>query len=226
MKSFTSLSKLLGHYLFGSNFVYEMHVSVSALTVAGRIGDGYCLHALLQAGADVNASNKKGYTAIHYASERNYRDCLDLLLQAGADVNAVDNSGYTALHCAAFRGDFTFVKKLLYAGADVNIKDVETNTALHQATTRNHSKCASILICAGADVNLLSESEKSTLRNGEVECGLSLMDLSREAVRNHLLLVNQPKNLLQTIPQLPLPNVVVEYLLYNVSINDDQVVPT
>ena len=200
--------------------------SLSALIVAGRIGDGYCVHTLLQAGADVNATNKKGYTAIHYASERNYGDCLDILLQAGANVNTVDNSGSTALHSAAFRGDCTFVKKLLYAGADVNIKDTETNTALHQATKRNRSKCASLLISAGADVNLLNCTEKSAYGNGEGEYGLTLMDLCREAVRNHLLLVNQQKNLWQTIPQLPLPNVVIEYLLYNVSINDDQLVPT
>ena len=200
--------------------------SLSALVVAGRIGDGYCLHTLLQAGADVNATNKKGYAAIHYAAERNYKDCLDILLEAGADVNAVDNSGSTALHYAAFRGDCTFVKKLLYAGADVNIRDTDTNTALHQAAKRNRGKCASLLISAGADVNLLNATEKSAYGNGEVECGLSLMNLSREAVRNHLLLVNQQKNLLQTIPQLPLPNVVIEYLLYNVSTNDDQLIPT
>ena len=191
--------------------------------MAGRIGDGYCLHTLLQAGANVNARNRKGYAAIHYASERNYKDCLDLLLQAGADVNAVDNSGSTALHYAAFRGDYIFVKKLLCAGADVNIKDAKTNTALHQASSRNHNKCATLLISAGAEVNFF---DATGIKNEDEEFELSLMDLSREAVRSHLLQVNQHGNLLQTIPQLPLPNLVIEYLLYNVSINDDQLVPT
>ena len=186
---------------------------VSALVVAGRIGDLCCLDILLQAGADVNAKNSKGYTAIHYASERNYEDCLNVLLASGADVNVVNNTGSTPLHLAAYyRGDVTLTRVLLRAGADVNAQDEKTFTALHYAIIRNHSECESVLRSAGARVNYVSEAPEET--------DLSLMHLCREAVRSRLMLVNEQTNLFLTVPRLPLPTVMIDFLLYNININD------
>jgi ankyrin repeat protein len=45
---------------------------------------------LLEKGADVNAKNKYGRTALIYATERGYTEIVQLLLEKGADVNAKD----------------------------------------------------------------------------------------------------------------------------------------
>jgi ankyrin repeat protein len=59
------------------------------------------LEILLKAGADVNAKNTGGYTALHYASANNPSPAvLEVLLKAGADPRAVDNEGKTP-HAAA-----------------------------------------------------------------------------------------------------------------------------
>ena len=50
---------------------------------------------------------------------------------------------------------------------------------------------------------------------------LCLKHLCREAIRNHLLKVEPHTHLFGRIPQLGLPSLVNEYLLYDISLNDD-----
>ena len=46
---------------------------------------------LIEKGADVNAQDKKGGTALIKASEHGHTDLTELLINAGADVNAQTN---------------------------------------------------------------------------------------------------------------------------------------
>ena len=47
-----------------------------------------------------------------------------------------------------------------------------------------------------------------------------MKELCREAVRKHLININPTQNLFERIPQLKLPGIVTEYLLYNVSLDE------
>merc|ERR1712005_95864 len=60
---------------------------------------------LVEAGADVNAVDKYGITALHLAFQQGHVEVGRLLLLNGADVNAVDSFNSTALCDAA--GSFT-----------------------------------------------------------------------------------------------------------------------
>lgn len=84
--------------------------------------------ALLQAGADPNARDKRGNAPLH----TNRRDAAIArqLLAAGADVNARDKSGRTALmHCYTPE----LARVLLEAGAGIDAKDDEGRTAIDHA---------------------------------------------------------------------------------------------
>jgi uncharacterized protein len=59
--------------------------------------DTEVLAVLLNAGADVNAQNKVGATALMLASHNQNPDVITTLLEAGADPNLKDNAGKTAL---------------------------------------------------------------------------------------------------------------------------------
>ena len=55
--------------------------------------DGYvkCLAALLNAGADVNYTNKKnGYMPLIRAALNGKDECMELLIEAGADVTMLN----------------------------------------------------------------------------------------------------------------------------------------
>ena len=56
---------------------------------------------LLTARTDVNATNKRGETALHYAAwDDNMAECARKLLDGGADVSIMDAEGSTALQVA------------------------------------------------------------------------------------------------------------------------------
>lgn len=74
---------------------------------------------LLENGADPNARNKKGETALMAAVKCCSRDenTVRLLIEKGADLNLPDGTGSSPLHIAARRGDGELVDVLLTAGA-------------------------------------------------------------------------------------------------------------
>ena len=50
----------------------------------GHLG---CLRSQITAGAEVNSTNDRGFTAMIYAAKYGHNQCLQLLIQAGCDVN-------------------------------------------------------------------------------------------------------------------------------------------
>jgi len=92
------------------------------LWAAVRNGDVKAVKALLDKGADVNAKNEIGITALWIAASNGKPDIVEVLLERGADVNARDGIWYqTPLSHAVggFGGDGNadIVKRLLKAGA-------------------------------------------------------------------------------------------------------------
>jgi ankyrin repeat protein len=58
---------------------------------------------LLERGADPNARDRRGFTALHRAAERGHRDVVELLLAKGADRTA-EAEGHTPRSLAEGRG--------------------------------------------------------------------------------------------------------------------------
>ena len=71
------------------------------------------LRALLQKGANVNAAEADGTTALHWASYRDDVESADLLIRAGAKVNAANDLGATPLWTASLNGSAAMVRRLL-----------------------------------------------------------------------------------------------------------------
>ncbi|WBA85181.1 ankyrin repeat domain-containing protein [Endozoicomonas sp. GU-1] len=75
---------------------------------------------LTHRGADVNATNEKGYTPLHLAAEGNQKECLQHLVNAGANVNSIEKKvGKTPLHIAAQHGNNECLEVLLSKKTDV-----------------------------------------------------------------------------------------------------------
>jgi hypothetical protein len=84
-------------------------------------------------GANVNARDKDGNTALISVAVFENADALQALIDAGADVNAKNKQGVTALMRAAKDGELPNIKVLFAAGADVDAQDEDGWTALTYA---------------------------------------------------------------------------------------------
>lgn len=79
---------------------------------------------LIQLGADVNAKDFTGDTALFRAVSKKNADIIKLLVDNGVDVNAKNSNGFSALYCALLNEmDFQIIKILIDSGADVNFKN-------------------------------------------------------------------------------------------------------
>ena len=89
------------------------------LTWAAILGDASALHALLGAGADPNARNRDGGTALHAAAFLGRPDIVSVLLDKGADPQARSGNGELPADSARSNPDFVpFVARLLAIEAD------------------------------------------------------------------------------------------------------------
>lgn len=79
------------------------------------------LDALIQAGADIQKTDARNSTALHYACAR--PELIRRLIKKGLDVNCQDSNGVTPLQVAVQRGAVAGVRTLLANGADPDIKD-------------------------------------------------------------------------------------------------------
>jgi len=111
----------------------------------------------IKAGADVNAKNKDGWTALMYAAGNNSNpEVISTLRKNGADANARDQEEQTALmHAAGNNSNSEVISTLLKAGVEVNAKNKYGATALmHAADNNGNSEVILTLLEMGADPEL------------------------------------------------------------------------
>ena len=115
------------------------------------------INALIKAGANVNAKNSGGMTALMFAEDF---EIVNALIKAGADVNARNVYNQTPLmrsmlmECTNVNNARKIINALLKAGADVNAKDKDGCTALMYAVYLDDMhRFVDTLLNAGADVN-------------------------------------------------------------------------
>jgi ankyrin repeat protein len=126
-------------------------------------GNLTALLRLIQAGAEVNATNYVGQTALHFAAQGGNKEIALALIQAGAEINATDQHGGTPLHRAAYFFHAELALMLIKKGAKVNATDYLGQTPLHKATIRGHTQTALTLIENGAEVNATDKKDKTPL---------------------------------------------------------------
>lgn len=113
------------------------------------------IRRLLQHGADVNAAQPDGMTALHWAASHDDASLVDMLVSAGARLESTTRNGaYTPLHVASRAGAARAVVALLDAGADPHARTASGGaTPLHFAAANGRPAVVSALLAKGAAVN-------------------------------------------------------------------------
>ncbi len=123
------------HYAYGGDTGLHIAAAAYQLEVA---------RALIAAGADVNARNRRGAQPIHYAADgvpggehwnpQAQAETIAYLVAAGADPNAADGSKVRPLHRAVRTRCASAVRALLGSGADPSLANGNGSTPLDLAT--------------------------------------------------------------------------------------------
>jgi uncharacterized protein len=115
---------------------------------AAMRGDAAKVRLLLKQGADVNAAQGDGMTALHWAAFRGDVDGTRMLISAGGRLEAVTRNGnYTPLHLAAKAGNLPVVRALLDAGANANAKTTSGGASpLHLAAAQGSADVVNALL--------------------------------------------------------------------------------
>ena len=145
----TQLKALLGQK---SDAAVADSRGITPLMYAAEIGSLDAMRLLIDRGADVNAQNAFGSTALMWSVSDPAK--VRLLLDHGAQVNTAAKSGRTALIIAAFTNPSAEVVRLLLAkGAKVDVMDQRHVTPLNAATFGNDTATVRLLLDAGADID-------------------------------------------------------------------------
>ena len=103
-------------------------VRPDALHRAAKAGDINGLKETIAAGADLNARDGRGWTALMHVVNKGYTLLVPLLLNAKAAVDIQAPDGATALFMAAVHGHTEIIALLVEAGADPSIKGPKGKT--------------------------------------------------------------------------------------------------
>jgi ankyrin repeat protein len=120
---------------------------------AARTGDPDAIRVLLTAGAEVNATNAAGQTALMWAAAANNPSAIAALIARDADPHPRTRAGLDALMFAVRRGQTAAAIALIEAGADVNGTMKNGESVLEVAIVNTHWGLADMLLDRGADPN-------------------------------------------------------------------------
>jgi len=102
----------------------------AALLGAARCGNIRWANRLIGQGANVNAADNIGNTAIHIASRSGYLELVKLLINRDANINTANNNGERAIDIAAANDRIELVDSLIERDADVEAEDNEHHKAI------------------------------------------------------------------------------------------------
>jgi ankyrin repeat protein len=117
---------------------------------------------LVQNGADVNAAQIDGGTALHWAAYYGDATLASLLLEAGANVTAANRNGSTPMWLAASHGDAAMIETLLANGADANEPLALGRRPLMLAARAGRVDAVRALLEHGADADAKEDARGTT----------------------------------------------------------------
>ena len=149
----------------GANVSLKDSTGCEALLYANKAD---CLKPLIEAGANVNATDNHGKTPLILAAQRNDADSIRLLINSGANVSLKDSSDRDAIYYTSQDYNTNCLRILVQHGADIKQQYAYAGgrTLLHKVAQSEHWKNSSYwqaLLDSGADVNAKDNSGSTPL---------------------------------------------------------------
>lgn len=151
------------------------------LADAAEAGDVAAVRSMLAAGADANAAQSDGTTALHWAAYHDDLEMANRLLEAGADADARNRYGVPPLSSACTNRNGQLVRLLVEAGADANAVLDGGETVLMTAARAGDVSSVQALLEAGADPTAEERNGQTALMWAAAEGHAQVVDVLIEA---------------------------------------------
>jgi ankyrin repeat protein len=120
---------------------------------------------LTETNCNVQTTDSRGWTALHWACLRESYGAAQVLLQHGSDLEAVtDHPSRTPLLISCQRGDVLTARALIEAGAKLDAVDESKNSAILICVQFKAFECCKLLLENGAPANIKCSSGWTALR--------------------------------------------------------------
>lgn len=184
--------------------------------------------ALANNGADIDATDHLGHTALWVAARQQMPDLVEYLICNGASVNKTDIYHHTPLLTAMmYRVSSGIIKMLIMNGSSLEGPRYPANTQLSPlfwALKYKNMDILRLLIHAGVSNSEIRYVRKILFaRNGdskliemldkEAKTPRSLKQICRGEIRKYLSDVCLGKNFVSRVKELPVPTILRQYLL-------------
>ena len=93
-------------------------------------GDAFQVKHFLRLGANANASNYNGDTALHMAAMTGHSNCVPVIVEWQGNIIAANSAGDTPLHLAARAEQMDAVRVLVAQKADMEAKNLKGDTPM------------------------------------------------------------------------------------------------
>jgi ankyrin repeat protein len=147
------------------------------LICAAEKGHIAVVELLLGAGADPNAQQSGGWSAIHYALLKRNEDMASIILEHSPNLNLSTITGVRPLHLAAMHGLTATTCSLLDRGAEIDATDNSGLTALWVAVQAGKLETVKTLVSRGARTDVVDRVQ-----------GHSLLDVAKMAGHTYVYL--------------------------------------
>ncbi len=214
----------------GADVNFEVMMATPLKTAVMR-GDVECVRILVEAGANVNTRGPSRESILEHAVCKP-TDIGRILVDAGADVSSVLRSGFLALCCGSCRHCVPWAKWLLAAGVEVCtdaycMQSWKPCDHLLTGQPLIPSLCL-LLLAAGESfsrdaVKTLKGTQHHELQEIEryYTTERDLQSQCRKVIRRHLLSVSGV-NLFHQVERLPLPEVMKNFLLFYLNLDQEK----
>jgi len=178
----------------------------TALHMAVKLGKSDILKILLDHGADINAINTKGETALIVGATcspwEKYQQVIHILVERGANIETVDEDGNTAIMVAAkhWNKSLEVIQFLVERGAESSTRNLKGLTALMIAADRGNLPAVECLLQRRTSQYIEENGEvwsavESATRTCHVKIARVLLEfLSKTVVRDHQYLLSAARS--------------------------------
>jgi FOG: Ankyrin repeat len=116
------------------------------LLMAAELGRSNILEMLLDAGANLNSTDAKQWSALALAVEKGHRSTVIILLENKIYIDSRDAEDQTPLMIAARLDEIEILSQLVKANADINAEDEKKWTSLSWAVANGHERAVELLL--------------------------------------------------------------------------------